>query len=49
MKRACPQGVEHRFGADEEAFRQAEGLGHLRKEFGLGVWGFVPRDLRSLL
>ncbi len=49
MKRACPQGVEHRFGADEEVFRQAEGLVHLRKEFGLGVWGFVPRDLRSLL
>jgi hypothetical protein len=47
MKRACPVGAEHRFGAAEERYRHAEELADMQKEFGLGVWRFVPTGLRG--
>jgi hypothetical protein len=47
MKRACPRGVEHRFGPQEEHFRQAYALFDGRREHGLGGWRLVPRRLRA--
>ncbi|HLU40332.1 MAG TPA: hypothetical protein VK081_13185 [Planctomycetota bacterium] len=47
MKRACPRGADHRFDAEEERFRHAYALFDLQREYGLGIWRFVPRRLRE--
>lgn len=46
-RQACPVGVEHRYSTDEEAHRQAYNLFAMRKWYGLGIWRFVPRFLRT--
>lgn len=46
MKRACPQGAAHRFGAVEERLRHAEASADLVRDLGLGGWRrFMPRGL----
>jgi hypothetical protein len=45
--RACPVGAEHRYGADEEAFRHAYSLFHIRRWVGAGRWRWLPRRLRQ--
>jgi hypothetical protein len=47
VRRACPVGTEHRYATDEEAHRQAHSLFAMRKWYGLGIWRFVPRFLRT--
>lgn len=46
VRRACPVGAEHRYEPAEEAARQAQRRAVLERQFGLGVWRFVPRFLR---
>lgn len=46
VRRACPIGAEHRYGATEEAFRHAYSLPVLRRWFGLRWWKLVPARLR---
>ncbi len=44
---ACPVGAGHRDGPGEFAHRHVHPLGELRRNFGLGVWRFVPAFLRQ--
>lgn len=44
--RACPVGAEHRYGAEEEAWRQAYSMMRIRRWVGAGGWRFVPEWLR---
>lgn len=46
MKRACPMGSEHRYGDEEERFRQASTLLALQRQYGLGWWKLVPKIMR---
>jgi hypothetical protein len=46
VRRACPVGAAHRYGAEEEAFRHAYSLFAMRRHHGLGLWRLVPRPLR---
>ena len=46
VRRACPLGREHRYGPEEEAFRHSFSLKSLRRWFGLGLWKFVPEEVR---
>jgi len=46
MKRACPCGAAHRYGEEEERFRQASALLSLPRAQPPGWWRFVPRGLR---
>jgi hypothetical protein len=45
-RRACPQGMAHRFDADEEFALQQQDLSALRRDLGLGWWQLVPLFLR---
>jgi hypothetical protein len=47
MRRACPCGAEHRYGAEEEAVRHAATLRGLERHYGLGWWQIVPRWARQ--
>lgn len=46
-RHACPIGGPHCFHHDEERMRHARSLGPMRRFYGLGVWGLVPRALRK--
>jgi len=46
-RRACPVGAEHRYGPDEEHFRQSYSLAMARRHLGLGWWRWVPRAVRQ--
>jgi epoxyqueuosine reductase QueG len=46
VRRACPVGISHRYGADEESFRHAYSLFAMRRHYGIGLWKLVPRRLR---
>lgn len=43
MKMACPRGADHRYGEDEERYRQAAVE---RAARALGWWKFVPKGMR---
>lgn len=49
VRRSCPVGAGHRYGAAEESFRHAYSLFSMRKYFGRGLWRYVPRFLRQRL
>ncbi|MGE0142190.1 MAG: hypothetical protein AB7I19_10050 [Planctomycetota bacterium] len=46
---ACPVGREHRYTAEEEAFRGAYSMFAIRRWLGVGAWKLVPERLRRSL
>lgn len=46
VRRACPVGAEHRYDAEEEAFRHAYSMFQMRRVYGHGLWRLVPKRLR---
>jgi epoxyqueuosine reductase QueG len=46
VRRACPVGEEHRYGAEEERFRHAYSYYTLRRAYGFGWRKLLPRAWR---
>jgi hypothetical protein len=46
-RRACPVGAEHRFTPAQELQQHRETTQRLKREHGLGAWGWVPGRWRE--